>query len=290
MGVLNVTPDSFSDGGRFGAPTRAVAHGLRLAADGADLVDVGGESTRPGAERITARVELTRVLPVVEALAAHGILVSVDTMRAEVARAAVAAGAGFVNDVSGGLADPDMAPCVAELGAPYVAMHWRAHSRHMQEHTVYDDVVRDVVAELGSRLDALARAGVAPEQIIVDPGLGFAKTRDQSWTLLRSLPRLRALGRPVMVGASRKSMLGGFEGSATPSPAPQDRDHATAAVSALAAHHGAAIVRVHDVAATVAAVRVAAQWAVADRPGRPRRAGLASGADHHQAPVRPHRP
>jgi len=287
MGVLNVTPDSFSDGGRFGAPTRAVAHGLRLAADGADLVDVGGESTRPGAERITARVELTRVLPVVEALAAHGILVSVDTMRAEVARAAVAAGAGFVNDVSGGLADPDMAPCVAELGAPYVAMHWRAHSRHMQEHTVYDDVVRDVVAELGSRLDALARAGVAPEQIIVDPGLGFAKTRDQSWTLLRSLPRLRALGRPVMVGASRKSMLGGFEGSATPSPAPQDRDHATAAVSALAAHQGAAIVRVHDVAATVAAVRVAAEWAVADRPGR---AGRASGADHRHVPVRLHRP
>lgn len=259
MGILNVTPDSFSDGGRFTDPARAVAHGLRLAAEGADLIDVGGESTRPGAERIATRVEHTRVLPVVEALTAHGILVSVDTMRAEVARAAVAAGAGIVNDVSGGLADPDMAACVAELGVPYVAMHWRAHSRRMREHAVYGDVVRDVLAELRTRLDALARAGVTHDQIIVDPGLGFAKTREQSWTLLRALPRLRALGHPVLVGASRKSMLAGFE-EPTVSPGPADRDQATAMVSALAAFHGAAIVRVHDVAATVTAVRIAAAW------------------------------
>jgi dihydropteroate synthase len=265
MGILNVTPDSFSDGGQFADPARAVAHGLRLAAEGADLIDVGGESTRPGADRISAQAELTRVLPVVEALTAHGVPVSVDTMRADVARAAVATGATIVNDVSGGLADPEMAACIAELKVPYVAMHWRAHSRHMQEHAVYSDIVRDVVAELGCRLEALVRAGVTPDQIVIDPGLGFAKTCEQSWTLLRSLPRLRALGRPIMVGASRKSMLAGLAGSA-----PQDRDAATAAVSALAAHHGAALVRVHDVTATLAAVRVAAEWATDQQALAPR--------------------
>lgn len=256
IGILNVTPDSFSDGGRYLQAEIAVRHGLRLIDQGADLVDVGGESTRPGAGRVPAREELTRVLPVVRQLAAAGVMVSIDTMRATVAEAAVAAGAVLVNDVSGGLADPLMASCVAELAVGYVAMHWRAHSAEMHAHTHYRDVVADVITELGARLDALTTAGINPDRIIIDPGLGFAKTAEQSWQLLRRLGALHTLGQPVLVGASRKSFLTGL---APPSITPGTAfgDTATAAITALAAARGAYAVRVHDVATSSIAARIA---------------------------------
>jgi dihydropteroate synthase len=205
MGVLNVTPDSFSDGGDHDTVDTAVAYGVRLAADGADLVDVGGESTRPGAHRVTEQVELDRVVPVVAALAQQGVRCSVDTTRPAVAAAAVAAGAVLVNDVSGGLADPAMLERVADLGVPYVAMHWRGPSEGMQAKAVYGDVVSEVCAELEERLEACAKAGIA--EVLVDPGLGFAKEAEHNWALLHALPRLQALG-PVLVGASRKRFLG----------------------------------------------------------------------------------
>ncbi|MEN4476901.1 dihydropteroate synthase [Mycolicibacterium cosmeticum] len=264
-GVLNVTPDSFSDGGTYFTVDKAVAHGLRLAADGADVVDVGGESTRPGATRTAEADEMRRVLPVVRELTARGIRVSIDTMRASVAEAAVNAGAIMVNDVSGGLADPAMARCVAELEVPYVAMHWRGHSATMARRASYDDVVHTVKAELGQRLQALQTAGIKSERIIVDPGLGFAKTSEHNWTLLRRLGELAVLG-PLMVGASRKRFL--TESLPESMRTPADRDLATAAISALAAVQGAAWVRVHDVGATIAAVS-AAEAATAS-PASPR--------------------
>ena len=264
MGVVNVTPDSFSDGGRFLDPDKAVAHGLSLAADGADLVDVGGESTRPGAERPSASDELARVLPVVTALAASGVLVSVDTMRAEVAEACVAAGAVLVNDVSGGRADPTMLGTVARLGVPYVLMHWRAHSVDMQQHTTYGDVVGDVVDELRNQLDAAEAAGVDLARVAVDPGIGFSKTTEQNWELLAGLGRLAqpvtGLGRPVLVATSRKRFLGHLLASEGELRPPVGRDDATTATSALAAAAGAWCVRVHDVRASADAVRVAARW------------------------------
>ena len=262
MGVLNVTPDSFSDGGRFLDADQAVAHGLALSADGADLVDVGGESTRPGATRPGEAEELSRVLPVVEALAAAGTLVSVDTVRAAVAAECVEAGAVLVNDVSGGRADPEMLPTVARLGVPYVLMHWRAHSAEMQRHTAYDDVVADVVTELRAQLEVAVAAGVDPARVAVDPGIGFSKTADQNWELLAGLDRLhRDLGRPVLVATSRKRFLGELlaeDGDLRP---PLERDDATTATSALAASRGAWCVRVHDVQAAADAVRVADRWA-----------------------------
>jgi dihydropteroate synthase len=260
MGVLNVTPDSFSDGGRFLDPDDAVAHGLALVADGADLVDVGGESTRPGASRPSVADELARVLPVVTALAGSGALVSVDTMRAEVAEAAVAAGAVLVNDVSGGRADPEMLGTVARLGVPYVVMHWRAHSLEMQQHTSYDDVVGDVVAELRGQLDAAEAAGVDLARVAVDPGIGFSKTTDQNWELLAGLDRLAELGRPVLVATSRKRFLGHLLADGEGLRPPVGRDDATIATSALAAARGAWCVRVHDVRGSADAVRVAARW------------------------------
>ncbi|WP_433559349.1 dihydropteroate synthase [Pseudonocardia xinjiangensis] len=270
MGIVNVTPDSFSDGGACLEADRAIEHGLRLAADGADLVDVGGESTRPGARRVPVEVELGRVLPVVRGLAAAGVVVSIDTMRARVAEAAAAAGATVVNDVSGGLADPAMARCVAHLGTPYVVMHWRAHSERMHAHARYGDVVADVVAELALRLDRLTAAGVNLDRIVVDPGIGFAKTAAQSWHLLRRLEELAALGRPILVGASRKSLLAEVVTSGT-GGTPSERDAATAAVSAIVAMRGASCVRVHDVAASAVAVRTAAAMAPTsrDRQGEP---------------------
>ena len=258
MGIVNVTPDSFSDGGTYFHPDRAIEHGLRLAAEGADLVDVGGESTRPGAERVPVETELARVLPVVRGLADAGVLVSVDTMRARVAMAAVTAGAAVVNDVSGGLADPEMARCVADLATPYVAMHWRAHSARMQAHACYGDVVADVIAELTERLDRLTAAGVDPDRIVVDPGIGFAKTSAQSWQLLCRLEELTVLGRPILVGVSRKSLLAEVLATGTENKTTAARDAATAAVSAVVATRGAACVRVHDVASSVLAVRTAA--------------------------------
>lgn len=257
MGVVNVTPDSFSDGGRWFDTTAAVKRGLDLVAQGADLVDVGGESTRPGASRVDEDEELRRVVPVVRQLASEGVVVSVDTMRASVAEQAVAAGAVLVNDVSGGLADPRMVPAVAGTGAPFVVMHWRGFSEDMNSRAVYGDVVTEVVDELRARMEAVVDGGIAPERIVVDPGLGFAKDAGHDLALLAGLGRLRALGRPVLVAASRKRFLGHvLAREGTPPPA-RERDAATAAVSAIAAHDGAWAVRVHEVRATADAVRVA---------------------------------
>jgi len=247
MGILNVTADSFSDGGRFLDADAAVAHGLRLAAEGADIVDVGGESTRPGAERVDADVELARVVPVVRALVAHGVQVSVDTMRAEVAAAAAEAGASWINDVSGGLADPAMLSTVAKTGAGYIAMHWRAHSTTMQQHAVYADVVDDVARELGERRVAALAAGIDPGRLVLDPGIGFAKTADHNWELLQHLDAVEALGQPVLLGVSRKRFLGELlEDADGPRPA-ADRDAATTALTVWAAERGLWGVRTHDV-------------------------------------------
>ncbi len=258
MGVVNVTPDSFSDGGRWFDTTAAIKHGLELAAEGADLIDVGGESTRPGASRVDEAEELRRVIPVVRGLASEGITVSVDTMRAGVAEQSVAAGAVLVNDVSGGLADPDMIPVVAAAGVPFVVMHWRGFSESMNSRAVYGDVVAEVVAELRERMEAVVDGGVDPGKLVIDPGLGFAKNAAQDLTLVAHLDRLRELGRPLLVAASRKRFLGqvlaGEDG--TPPPA-RERDAATAAVSALSAAAGAWAVRVHAVRPTADAVRVA---------------------------------
>ncbi|GAA2252326.1 MULTISPECIES: dihydropteroate synthase [Kitasatospora] len=262
MGIVNVTPDSFSDGGMWLDPAAAVAHGLRLAASGADLVDVGGESTRPGSHRVTEEEELRRVIPVVRELSGAGVVVSIDTMRASVAEQAVAAGARLVNDVSGGLADATMAQVVADTGAPYVLMHWRGQSAEMDSLAVYQDVVAEVAAELTQRMEALLAAGVKEEQLILDPGLGFAKTSEHNWALLGRLDALTALGRPVLVAASRKRFLGTLLANpetGEPRPA-RRRDDATAAISTLSAQAGAWAVRVHDVAGTADAVRVAAAW------------------------------
>jgi dihydropteroate synthase len=270
MGVVNVTPDSFSDGGLWFDPDRAVAHGLEMLAQGADLLDVGGESTRPGAPRVEPDEELRRVLPVVRGLVDAGAVVSVDTMRPAVAAAAVEAGALVVNDVSGGLADPAMPRLVAGAGVVYVAMHWRGPSDVMDSLAVYDDVVRDVRDELAARLDALVAAGVRPEQVVVDPGLGFAKPGRDNWPLLAHLDVLAGLGRPVLVGASRKRFLGHLLAGPDGEPAPPTaRDAATAAVSALCAAAGVWCVRVHDVRASADAVRVGAAWLAArGEPGR----------------------
>ena len=261
MGVVNVTPDSFSDGGAFfdaGDPAPAVEHGLDLVSQGADLLDVGGESTRPGADRVPADVERARVLPVVRALAAAGVVVSVDTMRAQLAAEALAAGAGMVNDVSGGLADPALPVVAAAAGVPYLLMHWRGHSRAMAQRATYTDVVADVVAELRARLEAVTAAGIDPEQVAIDPGLGFAKTASHNWSLLANLPALAALGRPVLLGASRKAFLGQLLADPDGSPRPVlDRDDASTAVSALAASVGVWCVRVHAVRPSADAVRVA---------------------------------
>lgn len=257
MGVVNVTPDSFSDGGRWFDTTAAIKRGLELVAEGADLIDVGGESTRPGASRVDADEELRRVVPVVRGLAAEGVIVSVDTMRAAVAEQAVAAGAVLVNDVSGGLADPRMVPVVAATGAPFVVMHWRGFSEDMNSRAVYGDVVAEVVAELRVRMEAVVEGGIAPERLVVDPGLGFAKQAEHDLALVAHLAELRALGRPVLVAASRKRFLGRVLAEDGPPPPARERDAATAAVSAIAAHEGAWAVRVHEVRATADAVRVA---------------------------------
>ncbi|MFJ1808444.1 MULTISPECIES: dihydropteroate synthase [unclassified Streptomyces] len=258
MGVVNVTPDSFSDGGRWFDTTSAVKHGLQLVAEGADLVDVGGESTRPGASRVDETEELRRVIPVVRGLASEGVVVSVDTMRASVAARALAAGAALVNDVSGGLADPAMIPAVADAGAPFVVMHWRGFLAGGNVRGVYADVVAEVVDELHARVDAVLAGGVSPDRVVVDPGLGFSKEADHDLSLLAHLDRLHALGHPLLVAASRKRFLGRvLAGSQGAPPPARERDAATAAVSALAAEAGAWAVRVHEVRATADAVRVA---------------------------------
>lgn len=258
MGVVNVTPDSFSDGGRYLDPSDAISRGRQLVADGADLLDIGGESTRPGARRPGDEQELARVVPVIEGLAELAVPISIDTMRGRVAAAALTAGASIVNDVSGGLADPTLVRVVADAGAPMIAMHWRGHSADMQRRATYDDVVLDVLRELGARRDALLAAGVLPDRLVLDPGLGFAKTAEQNWLLLRCIDRFVELGQPMLVGASRKRFLErvGARG-AEPVPA-ADRDLATAAISVLLAQAGMWGVRVHDARSTLAAVEVVA--------------------------------
>lgn len=258
MGVVNVTDDSFSDGGRYLDADRAVEHGMAMAAQGASIIDVGGESTRPGSIRLDARVEAARVIPVVKALSAEGVTVSIDTMHAGVAQAALDNGARVVNDVSGGRADPAMAPLLVEAGVPWVLMHWRSVSHQVPR---YDDVVADVRAELLASVDRAVTAGVDPAKLIIDPGLGFAKTGQHNWALLHALPQLVATGIPVLVGASRKRFLGTLladpDGAVRP---PDGRETATAVVSALAALHGAWGVRVHNVQASVDALKVLAAW------------------------------
>ncbi len=266
MGVVNVTPDSFSDGGEWFEPAAAIAHGRELLAAGADILDVGGESTRPGAERPAPEEELRRVLPVVEALAAEGAVVSIDTMRADVAAQALDAGATAVNDVSGGLGDPEMLALVAARRPPYICMHWRGHSVDMQSRTSYDDVVTDVIRELAERVEALKAAGVDLARVALDPGLGFAKTAEHNWEILRRLDEFHTLGLPLLIGASRKAFLGRLLAdpvSGEPRPTSQ-RDDASAAVTVLAAAAGVWCVRAHAVAPSADAVRVVRRWASDD--------------------------
>ena len=288
MGILNVTPDSFSDGGRYLDPGLAVAHGLEMIAQGAAIVDVGGESSRPGSDRPPQEEELARVIPVVRALASAGVSVSVDTMRAQVAEQSLDAGAHYINDVSGGLADPDMLRVVAARRAPFMVMHWRGHGGVMADLATYDDVVRDVRDELSARVDAALAAGIAEGDLILDPGIGFAKTAAHNWQILAHLDVFVAMGFPVLMGVSRKMFLGpmatppGWPGAApattapaTPAPAtpamtgppgafvpedapPASRDVATATVTALSALAGAWGVRVHDVPSSVSAAKVVA--------------------------------
>jgi len=274
MGVVNVTPDSFSDGGRYLDRSAAIGRGLELVTSGADIVDIGGESTRPGAGRIDAAEEAGRVLPVIRELAVTGAYVSVDTMRAEVAAAALEAGARMVNDVSGGLADPAMIPLIAQAGCPYVIMHWRGHSATMQDRARYVDVVAEVCDELGQRYQTAAEGGVNPESIVLDPGLGFAKMPRHNWALLANLDRIASIGRPILIGASRKRFLGEIMASAGASPRPDPaREDATIAVSAIAALAGAWGVRVHEVAGSLDAVKVAAAVRAAHAGRVPEAAG-----------------
>jgi len=261
VGVLNVTPDSFSDGGRYVDMAAALAHAHEMWARGADIIDVGGESTRPGAARVDPETEIARVLPVIRALSADGLRLSVDTTRAVVAEAALDAGARIINDVSGGLADPGMAKVAAGAGAPWVLMHWRGHSKDMNSLANYQDVVAEVRAELSARVDAALSAGVAAEHIVIDPGLGFAKRAEHDWALLHHLDSLVELGFPVLVGASRKRFLGRLLSGADDAPRPPSgREDATVAISTLAAAAGAWGVRVHSVGASLDAVAVVAAW------------------------------
>ncbi|MFJ6678244.1 dihydropteroate synthase [Microbacterium sp. NPDC091382] len=261
MGVVNVTPDSFSDGGRYASHDAAVAHGRALLAGGADLLDIGGESTRPGATRVAPADEQARILPVIEALAADGATISVDTMNAATAVAAVSAGAHIVNDVSGGLADPDMLTAVAGTDADVVLQHWRGHSADMYGTAVYDDIVAEVIGELGERVAAARAAGIPDQRIIVDPGFGFGKTPEQNWQVVRGLGRLVGGGHRVLVGTSRKRMLAvAASGAGIDLTGEGDLDLATAVTSVLAAQAGAWAVRVHDVAATRLALAVRTAW------------------------------
>jgi dihydropteroate synthase len=256
MGVLNVTPDSFSDGGRFNDADLAIKHALEMIADGADIIDIGGESTRPGSERISVQEELDRVLPVISALADSGAAISIDTMRVDVARAAVDAGACMVNDVSGGKADPEMLSYVATLNTPYILMHWRGPSNIMNTLTDYVDVVADVTAEISQQVDVAVAGGIARERIAIDPGIGFAKTVDQNWPILKHLDVLEGLGLPILMGASRKKFLGELLAKDGVARDSDDRESATTAISTLMAARGLWAVRVHDVKSSSDAIAV----------------------------------
>lgn len=270
MGILNVTADSFSDGGKYLDQDAAIQHGLNLHYNGADIIDVGGESTRPGSDPIDAATEMDRVLPVVEALIRAGAVAPLDPRHTATAEAALAIGEVIVNDVSGLQHDEAMPELIARTGAPYVLMHNRGDSRTMDSLADYDDVVEDVVRELTEVRDRFLAAGVAPEQIIIDPGLGFAKAGEQNWQLLRGIDRLQLMGHRVLIGASRKRFLGTLladrPGQGDTEPAPAERDHATAAITALSAAHGAWAVRVHDVASSMDAALTAAAWTASPEP------------------------
>ncbi len=261
MGIVNVTPDSFSDGGKHATADTAIAAGLRMFYAGADIIDVGGESTRPGAEDVSPEEEQQRVIPVIEALVKAGALVSIDTVRASTAAAALKAGAAIINDVSGLTIEPEMAELVASSKAPYILTHRRGDARTMNSLAEYKDVAGEVVAELAGVRDKLYAAGVSQEQIIIDPGLGFAKNDAQNWELLQNLDQLESLGHRILVGASRKRFLGTLLTVAGKSAAPPERDAATAAITAISAYRGAWAVRVHDVGPSLDAVKVAARMA-----------------------------
>jgi dihydropteroate synthase len=239
MGILNVTPDSFADGGRHNEFDAAVARGLAMIAEGVDIIDIGGESTRPGAERVSEEDELNRTIPVITELAKHGVRISIDTMRASTAGAAVKAGASIVNDVSGGLADSEMLATVAGLQVPYIAMHWRGQSKDMNSKAVYGDVVTEVIAELNERIDAASDAGIHRDKLIIDPGIGFAKDAEHNWAIIDSIDRFVAMGYPVLVGASRKRFLGG--------DSPDEREQATIELTKRLGTTGVWAVRVHSV-------------------------------------------
>ncbi|MBT8160796.1 MULTISPECIES: dihydropteroate synthase [Arthrobacter] len=259
MGILNVTPDSFSDGGKHPTADSAIAHGLRMLYAGADIIDVGGESTRPGAEAVSPEEEQRRVIPVVQALVKAGALVSIDTTHASTAGAALEAGAAIINDVSGLSIEPEMVELVARTKVPYVLTHRRGDAETMNSLADYGDVVEEVIAELKEVRDKLYEAGVAPEQVIIDPGLGFSKDEEQNWQLLKYADRLDELGHKVLIGASRKRFLGTLLTVAGKAAAPEERDHATAAITAISAANGAWAVRVHDVGPSLDAVKVAAR-------------------------------
>lgn len=256
MGVLNVTPDSFSDGGRFDDTEIAISHAFQMIQDGADIIDIGGESTRPGSERISVQVELDRVLPVIAGLVDSGVAISIDTMRAEVARAAIEAGACMINDVSGGKSDPEMLSYVSTLTVPYILMHWRGPSNIMNTLTDYSDVVADVTSEISKQVDLGVAAGIARERIAVDPGIGFAKTVDQNWPILKHLDVLEGLGLPILMGASRKKFLGELLAKDGVVRDSDERESATTAISTLMAARGLWAVRVHDVKPTRDAIAV----------------------------------
>ena len=256
MGVLNVTPDSFSDGGRFNDQMIATNHALQMVQDGADIIDIGGESTRPGSDRITVKEELDRVLPVISALANSGVAISIDTMRAEVASAAIDAGACMINDVSGGKSDPEMLSYVATLNVPYILMHWRGPSNIMNTLTDYNDVVADVTREVSNQVDVAVAAGIARERIAIDPGIGFAKTVDQNWPILKHLEVLEGLGLPILMGASRKKFLGELLAKDGVARDSDERESATTAISTLMAARGIWAVRVHEVKASSDAIAV----------------------------------
>ena len=239
MGILNVTPDSFADGGRHNDFEAAVAHGLEMIAEGVDIIDIGGESTRPGADRVTEAEEIQRTIPVITELAKHGAKISIDTMRASTAEAAVKAGAAIINDVSGGLSDPQMLQTAARLQLPYIAMHWRGQSKDMNSMAIYTDVVADVISELQERIKAALDAGILASNLIIDPGLGFAKDAQHNWEIIDAIDKFVAMGYPVLVGGSRKRFLGG--------DSPDEREQATIELTKRLATTGVWAVRVHSV-------------------------------------------
>jgi len=239
MGILNVTPDSFADGGRYNDFDTAISRGLEMIAEGVDIIDIGGESTRPGADRVSEEEEITRTIPVITELAKHGITISIDTMRASTAEAAINAGASMINDVSGGLSDSKMLQTAARLQVPYIAMHWRGQSKDMNSKAIYGDVVNDVIAELNERIEAALDAGIAKDKLIIDPGIGFAKDAEHNWAIIDSIDRFVALGYPVLVGASRKRFLGG--------DSPDEREAATIELTKCLGTTGVWAVRVHSV-------------------------------------------